>query len=197
MRIYRREDSGATRAEPIGRCSVRQPGNMHHCRPCEAGTHTPCRCDVTQVAVLLSFFITTKAGGYGSLLSQGRHQDYRHIVTSSIARRSRLGKPPADAQQEFIADLTIGLQLLLAIALRAGGSWSASIPRRPPAFASVPAPVMRLRRQRNDQVEVEPFPIGPVPQVVGLWPAIILAEFRHHGDANGSSSPFLTPADLT
>src|SRR5687768_914599 len=38
----------------------------------------------------------------------------------SSARRACLGKPPADAHRQSVADFAIGLQLLLAIAFGAG-----------------------------------------------------------------------------
>src|ERR1700676_3081842 len=80
--------------------------------------------------------------------------------STSPAGRADFGKALADAEQERVADLAVGLQLLLAVALDAGG-----ILRRPVLhFGRMGArqfqrPVMRLGGERDDQVEVEPLPI--------------------------------------
>src|SRR5450631_4909313 len=78
----------------------------------------------------------------------------------SPTRRPGPGKPLADAQRQLVADLAIGLQLLLAIALGAGGIVGRPVfhvgRERARQFQRL---VMRLRRQRDDEVEIEPFPV--------------------------------------
>src|ERR1700733_13268342 len=71
----------------------------------------------------------------------------RLIGLPLAARRAHLRKPLADAQQQAVADLAIGLQLLFAIAFGSG-----RIMRRPILYVGrqracqLQRPVMRLRR---------------------------------------------------
>src|SRR5450755_5084071 len=82
------------------------------------------------------------------------------LFGSSPARRACARKSLANPHRQGVADLTIGLQLLLAIALGAGGIVGRPVfdvgRQRARQFQRL---VMRLRRQRDDEVEVEPFPI--------------------------------------
>jgi IS30 family transposase len=86
--------------------------------------------------------------------SRGRH------LWQSPARRAGLGESLADPQQQPVQHLAIGFQLLLAIALGAGGVLRRPVfdvgRQRARQFQRL---VMRFGRQRNDQVEVEPLPI--------------------------------------
>src|SRR5581483_12514146 len=60
-------------------------------------------------------FTTGERGGFAA-----------NVMEDSSARRGDLGKAPADAQQKLVADLAIGIKLLLAVAVRCRG-----IMRRP------------------------------------------------------------------
>src|SRR5690349_24156370 len=78
----------------------------------------------------------------------------------STARRSRLRKSLADAQQEPVADLAIGLQFLLPTAFGSGRV------RRRPIFhvcgkraRQIQSLVVGFGRKRDDKVEVKALPI--------------------------------------
>src|SRR5215475_6134359 len=76
------------------------------------------------------------------------------------ARSTDLGKTPANAQQKRIADLAISGKFLLPAAVDGGrvvGRPIFDISRKRPR--QLQRLVVRLRRQRDDQVEIEPFPI--------------------------------------
>src|SRR5258708_9572165 len=84
------------------------------------------------------------------------------IKDSSSARRAGLGKPLSDPHRQGVADFAIGLQLLLAVALGAGGIMGR------PVFdvggvgtRQFQRLVMRLRRQRANEVGIESFPSVP------------------------------------
>src|SRR4051812_32235580 len=95
----------------------------------------------------------TTSGGYGPRRSPGRRQ-------CSPARGAAFRKPPADAREQAIADLAIGLKLLLAIAFGSG-----RILGRPVFDVGGGGPcqvqrlVVRLGRERDDEVEVKAFPV--------------------------------------
>src|SRR6185437_2421778 len=101
-------------------------------------------------------------------------------------RGTCLGKALADSHQKLIADLAIGGELLLAAAIGAG-----RIKRRPVFDLGGERPrqfqrlVMRLRRKRDDQVEVEAFPVLEFVEGDGLVTGSVLAELRNHGDREG------------
>src|SRR6202790_5057020 len=82
-----------------------------------------------------------------------------HLVQSP-ARRAGLRKPLANPHRQGVANLAIGLELLLAVAFRAGGVMGRPVfdvgGKRVGQFQRL---VMRLRRQRDDEVEIEPLPV--------------------------------------
>src|ERR1700730_8149160 len=150
------------------------------------------------------------------------------MIRLSTARGAGLRKAPADAHRQDVADFAIGLKLLLAIAVGSGRIMGWPVfdvgCKRPRQFQRL---VMRLRRQRDDEVEIEPFPILQFLEGGRLMARNILAQFGHHRaaertsppfrswkggglmaentrpnsaitvTANGSSSPLRTPADFT
>jgi hypothetical protein len=85
------------------------------------------------------------------------------------------------------------LQLLFAVALGAGGVVGRPVfdigGERAGQFQRL---VMRLGRQRDDEVEIQALPVVEFLKSGRLVGGDVLAE-----TANGSSSPFLTPAERT
>src|ERR1700756_2501537 len=79
---------------------------------------------------------------------------------SLTAGRADLGEALADAHRESVADLAIGVELLLAAAIGVG-----RIMRRPvfdvgrERARQVQRLVVGLRRERDDEVEIEPLPV--------------------------------------
>src|SRR3954452_2220569 len=96
---------------------------------------------------------------YGSPPSRGRHLCL-WLRACLPARRAAFGEALADAREQAVADVAVGLQLLLAAAFGDGG-----ILRRPvfdirgDGVGQFQRLVMRFGRKRNDQVEVEAFPV--------------------------------------
>src|SRR2546430_718876 len=102
--------------------------------------------------------------------------------SSSSDRRACLANPPADAHRQAVADLAIGGELLLAVAFHAGRI------RRRPVFdigghgaRQIQRLVVGFRRQRDDEIEIEPFPILELLECRRLVAGKILAEVGHHG----------------
>src|SRR4051812_29672941 len=99
---------------------------------------------------------------YGSPPARGRHlcSWYRACLP---ARRAALGKALADAQEQAVADVAVGLQLLLAAAFDTGRILGRPVFHvRGIGVGQFQRLVVRLRRQRDDQVEVQTFPVVQV-----------------------------------
>src|SRR4051794_26312408 len=76
------------------------------------------------------------------------------------ARRPALGKALADARQQAVADVAVGLQLLLAAAFDAGRILGRPVFHvRGIGVGQFQRLVVRFGRQRDDQIEVQAFPI--------------------------------------
>ena len=187
------------RAEPIGRHSRSTTTGRNSHRdtsivvPAKAGTHNHRRLSAKKLLHAARRQHGSAARGYRPHpLSRGRR------MSLLPARRADFGKPLADAQQQAVADLAIGLQLLLAIALGAG-----RILGRPvfDSAASVRVSSSALWCASGDSVmmrsKLSPSQSSSSSNVIGLWPEISWPSSAITATANGSSSPFLAPADFT
>src|SRR5262249_11547780 len=118
-------------------------------------------------------FTTGERGGFTAIVMQ----------ESSSARRADPGKTAPDAQQKLVADLAIGIHLLFTVAVRCR-----RVMRRPVFDVGGQCPgqvqrlVMRLRRQRDDQVEIQPLPVLQLLEGGGLVAGNVLPELGDHGD---------------
>src|SRR3974390_2919079 len=92
-------------------------------------------------------------------------------------------EPLADMRQQLVADGAVGIELLLAAALdrrrigclpvlNLGGE-------RPRHFQRL---VMRTRRERHDDIEIEPLQLVQILERVGAVARNIDADFVHHGN---------------
>src|ERR1051326_355977 len=85
---------------------------------------------------------------------------HNHCPRESLVAPGPPTEPRLDALDELVADLAIGVELLLAAAVDDGGIGGGPIFHLDGQRAGeLERAVMRLRRQRHDQVEIESFPI--------------------------------------
>src|ERR1700733_1819492 len=104
-------------------------------------------------------------------------------LTQSLIAGSPRDETLPDSGQKLVAHFAIGLQALLAAAFD-----GARVRRRPIFDIDGIGPrdferaVMCLRRQRDDQIEIEPFPFLDLLEGHRLVPRNIESDFVHRGD---------------
>src|SRR5581483_4854003 len=170
--------SSLTRKVAFGSSSVTTPGNSNSssfaircpdCCPQAGSVANPA--EIWRGHYRMTRFITTPL------------KTSRRTTPSLFIARPARDKPLADARQNLIADIAIGLEPLLAAAFdrfRIGGR---------PIFhvdgagaGQFQGAVMGLGRERDDEIEIEPFPFIQLLECQRLVLRNIEADFRHHRD---------------
>ena len=114
------------------------------------------------------------------------------------ARGDHLREALADPHHQAVADLAVGLQLLLAAAFVVVGS---GVGQYSTSAARVCVSSSALWWASGDSVmmrsKLSPSQSSSSSKVIGLWPGNVLAEFGHHGDRERIEFGFPTPAERT